>query len=141
MVDEDRVIRLLRRLEEDVRFLGGVAGRDRTTVRNDPILLAAVKYRFVTAIEGCAKVAHHLAASEGWPVAETNAAAVRELADAGVLDRELAVAVATAVGFRDLLVHQYADIDDARAVAHLDDLDDLRRFSEQVVLWMETRRR
>lgn len=66
MVDRERVLRLLNRIERDVGVLAGLA-----------------------AIEGCAKVAHHLAAAEGWPVSDSNGEAVRRLGDRGVLDPAL----------------------------------------------------
>lgn len=140
MVDEDRVLRLLRGIDAHTAFLAGYADRDPTRLIADEEALSAVKYRFVTAIEGCAKVAHHLGAAEKWPVAETNADAVRLMGRHGVLTRELADAVADAVGFRNLLVHQYADIDDTLAVGHLDRLDDLRGFVSAVARWLDENR-
>ena len=132
MVDRERVLRLLNRIERDVGVLADLAARD--GVVDDAVLLGAVKYHFVTAIGGCAKVAHHLAAAQGWPVSDSNGDAVRGLGDHGVLDPSLA----SAVGFRNLLVHQYADVDDERTVAHLNDLDGLRQFTRQVADWLRT---
>jgi uncharacterized protein YutE (UPF0331/DUF86 family) len=37
--------------------------------------------------------------------------------------------MAGALGFRDVLVHGYADVDDVRVVDHLDRLDALGRVS------------
>ena len=136
MVDRDRVFRLLAGIEADVAFLARFAERDVEEIVGEPVLLAAVKYGFVTAIEGCAKVAHHLAASESWPVPATNADAVRTLAAEGVLSGELSGAIAAAVGFRNLLVHQYGDVDDRLVVANLARLDDLRAFVEHVQHWV-----
>lgn len=136
MVDQERVLRLLNRIERDVGVLADLASRD--GIVDDAILLGAVKYHFVTAIEGCAKVAHHLAASEGWPVSDSNGDAVRRLGDRGVLDPSLARSLASAVGFRNLLVHQYAEVDDELTVAHLNDLGDLRQFARQVAGWLRT---
>ena len=134
MVDRDRVFRLLAGIEADVAFLARFAERDVEEIVGDDVLLAGIKYGFVTAIEGCAKVAHHLAASEAWPVPDTNADAVRTLTSEGVLTRELAGVIA--VGFRNLLVHQYGDVDDRLVVEHLAQLGELRRFVESVQHWV-----
>lgn len=139
MVDRSRVLRLLAQIEVDVDFLAGFAALPATEIDRlgaDPVALRSIKYAFVTAIEGCAKVAHHIAASEAWPPAETNGDAVRVLGAAGVVDLDTAAAVAEAVGFRNLLVHQYADVDARRTVAHLGRLDDLRRFASAVARWL-----
>lgn len=89
MVDKGRVRRLLRGIEANVAFLARFADRPIDDLVKDELTMSGIKYRFVTAIEGCAKVAHHLGASEEWPVAETNADAVRMLATEGVLTRKL----------------------------------------------------
>ena len=51
MVDEDRVLRLLRGISDDISVPEGESAADGTR-RQDPIWLRGVKYTFVTAIEG-----------------------------------------------------------------------------------------
>jgi uncharacterized protein YutE (UPF0331/DUF86 family) len=99
-------------------------------------MLDAAKYRFITAIEGCARVAQHICASEGWTAPDSNADAVRALAARGVLASRTAEAIARATGFRNILVHQYADVDDDRVLEYLSHLDDLREFETQVAGWL-----
>lgn len=42
-----------------------------------------------------------------------------------------------AAGFRNILVHQYADVDDARVAANLDRLTDFDEFVTQVGNWLK----
>jgi uncharacterized protein YutE (UPF0331/DUF86 family) len=98
--------------------------------------VAAAKYHFITAIQACSRAAHHIVAAEGWPVPETNADAVTLLEGHGVVPAPLAEAVAPAMGFRDLLVHEYAAIDDERVVANLGRIEDLERFVGAVAAWL-----
>jgi uncharacterized protein YutE (UPF0331/DUF86 family) len=128
VVDERRVRRLLQRVSEDLTYLRPRAASDRESIRSDPDRLAALKYVFVTAIEGCLDVAQHLCASEGWGPPATNADALRLLGRHAVISPDLAEALARAVGFRNVLVHGYADVDDRLVVAQLDRLGDLERF-------------
>jgi uncharacterized protein YutE (UPF0331/DUF86 family) len=107
-----------------------------TRRRDDPIWLDGIKYLFVTAIEACVDVAHHLAASERWGAPDTNAAAFDLLARHGLVDGDPARRLAKAVGFRNVLVHRYAIVDDDRGVAALDELNDLARFVRQVSAWL-----
>jgi uncharacterized protein YutE (UPF0331/DUF86 family) len=44
--------------------------------------------------------------------------------------------MATAVGFRNVLGHQYAAVDDSRVIAQLDDLNDFHDFVAQVGAWL-----
>lgn len=136
MVDERRVRRLLQRVGEDLSWLRDRACGDRAAIRADADRLAALKYRFVTAIEGCLNVAQHLCASEAWGPPATNAEALRLLGRHGVLDAALADSLARAVGFRNVLVHGYVDADDDRVVAQLDRVGDLDAFVAAVSRWI-----
>ena len=135
MVDERRIRRLLQRISEDLTYLRARAVSDRSAIRSDPDRLAALKYVFVTAIEGCLDVAQHLCASEGWGPPASNADALRLLGRHGVLALELAESLARAVGFRNLLVHGYVDVDDDVVVGQLDRVGDLERFVANVSAW------
>lgn len=137
MVDERRVRRLLQRVSDDLGFLSARARTDRAELAGDAERLAAVKYVFITAIEGCLDVAQHLCASEGWGPPIDNADAIRRLGSHGVVDAAVAEAVAGAVGFRNVLVNGYVDVNDARVVAFLDRLGDLRRYVAGVAAWAD----
>jgi len=135
MVDQERVDRLLDRIASDLRELESLAKLG-TDLVGDRTALAATKYYFITAIEGCARVAQHIIADRGWRIADSNADAVRRLAAEGVLTTELAEAVAKAVGFRNVLVHEYAEIDNRRVVDNLHRLGDLHDFVTAIAQWM-----
>lgn len=136
MVDEVRLARLLQRLGEQSAHLRARAAEDREELLHDEARLSGTKYRFVTAVEAVLDISHHLLASELWGPAEDSAAAVRLLARHGVIDEQLADTLAAAVGFRNVLVHGYAEIDDRRVVANLDLIGDFDAFTSQVRGWV-----
>lgn len=137
MVDRRRVRRVLQRITDDLGFLTQRAEGDRRTLAADAEKMAALKYVFVTSIEGCIDVSQHLCASEGWGPPATNADAVRLLGSHGVVDPQVAASVAGAVGFRNVLVHGYAEVDDARVVGFLDRVGELREFVGAVAAWTD----
>jgi uncharacterized protein YutE (UPF0331/DUF86 family) len=128
MVDAERLARLLRRTTDDLARLRPWAGERSAALLADEVSLDHVKYRFVTAIEAVIDAAHHVAAAEGFRTPATNADAVRELARHEVLAADLADEVARAVGFRNVLVHRYADIGDEKVIEQLGHLDALEHF-------------
>jgi uncharacterized protein YutE (UPF0331/DUF86 family) len=128
MVDAERLLSILARVTSRLVILDGYAGQDRADLLADRVRLGDLKYTFQTAIEACIDAAQHVIADRGLGVPASNGAAFRLLADAGLLDRELAVVMAGAVGFRNVLVHGYAEVDDGRVIDHLGGLDALRRF-------------
>ena len=65
MVDEGRVLRLLRSIADDTAVLRQEVGASEER-RQDPIWLRGVKYTFVTAIEACVDVVDRLKSLGGW---------------------------------------------------------------------------
>ncbi|EIV91065.1 DUF86 domain-containing protein [Frankia sp. QA3] len=127
MVDEARVLRLLRAITDDLSvFRRESEANDER--RADPIWLRGVKYTFVTVIEACVDVAQHICATEGWGPPSDNGDAVRLLGDHGALAPALAQSLRKAVGFRNILVDDYVDVDDGIVIARLRALDDLEDF-------------
>ncbi len=98
--------------------------------------LRGVKYTFVTAIEACIDVTQHICAAEGWGPPADNGDAVRILGDRGVLTNQLAMSIRKAVGFRNVLVHEYIKVDDAIVVDKLADLSDLEDFVSEVAAYV-----
>lgn len=127
MVDEVRLLRLLRSAADDVAVLRGEAGAGDAR-RADPMWLRGVKYSFVTAIEACVDAGQHVCAAQGWGPPADNGQVMTVLAGHGVLDAELARRLRQAVGFRNVLVHDYVDVDDEVVLARLANLADLEDF-------------
>src|SRR5918995_6480382 len=65
VVDELRVRGLLDRMGAEIDGLRRLAGRGDAELRRDEDLLAAVKYRFIVALEVCIDLGRHLVASKG----------------------------------------------------------------------------
>ncbi|CAO5259363.1 type VII toxin-antitoxin system HepT family RNase toxin [Frankia sp. AgKG'84/4] len=133
MVDQVRVLRLLRAITDDLSVLRREADADDER-RADPIWLRGVKYTFVTAIEACVDVAQHLCAARGWGPPADNGDAVRLLGDHGALAPNLARSLRKAVGFRNVLVHDYITVNDDIVITRLGDLGDLDDFVRQIVV-------
>ena len=135
MVDEVRVLRLLRAVTEALSQLTAeaTAGSNR---RSDPMWLPGVKYTFITAIEACVDIAQHMCSSEGWGPPADNGDAIRLLGAHEVLPTEVAPAMRKAVGFRNVLVHEYVAVSDDIVVARLSELDDLTAFVRSVARYL-----
>jgi uncharacterized protein YutE (UPF0331/DUF86 family) len=135
MVDEVRVLRLLRSVADDTSVLRAEAAADESR-RADPLWLRGVKYTFVTAIEACVDAAQHICASEGWGPPRDNGDAIAILGTHGVLAAALAASMRQAVGFRNILVHEYVEVSDSIVLSRLADVSELERFSAQVAAFV-----
>jgi uncharacterized protein YutE (UPF0331/DUF86 family) len=128
MVDAERLLAVLGRATRRLQVLEGYAEQDREVLLADEVRLGHLKYTFQTALEACLDAAHHVVADRGLGVPASNADAFRLLGRAGVLDADLAEVMAGAAGFRNVLVHDYAEVDDSQVVDNLERLGDLRRY-------------
>lgn len=138
VVDEGRGGWLLRAVSERTNRLRAVF--EVPLDERGDLWLDGVKYPFVTAIEGCVDVAQHIVSSEELGAPDSNADAVRlNVAD---IDVDLAHRMALTVGFRNVLVHQYAHVDDAVVLAAVDrlgdfdDFDDFDDFVARISRWL-----
>lgn len=113
MVDPGRLRALLDRLREETGHLRRLAAR-RPRELADPDLLAAVKYRFVVAIETCIDAGQHVISSEGLRAPLDYADVFAVLGEAGFLPPAIVPALQDMARFRNLLVDGYLRVDDER---------------------------
>lgn len=133
MVDPLKAQALLDRLNHEIAGLRRLASRDAEALRADEDLLAAVKYRFIVAIETCIDVGRHIVASEGLRSPRDYADVFTVLGEAKLLADEIVAELRDTARFRNLLVRDYADVDDDRVIEILHTrLDDLERFRSQL---------
>lgn len=109
------------------REQGADAGR-----RSDPLWLPGVKYLMIAAVEACIDAAQHVCSAEQWETPRDNGSAMRTLGVRGVLSPATAEAMRLVVGFRNVLVHAYVDVDDRIVLSRPEDLSDLERFVTEV---------
>jgi uncharacterized protein YutE (UPF0331/DUF86 family) len=132
MVDPVRLAALLQRLEVESAALRRLAAREEREALDEDDL-AGVKYRLIVAIEVCIDVGQHIISSEGLKVADDYGDVFEVLGDAGFLPRELVADLRGMTGFRNLLVHGYATVNDARVREILRTrLDDFAAFRRAV---------
>jgi uncharacterized protein YutE (UPF0331/DUF86 family) len=131
MVDVERLLALLGRVTSRLAVLDGYAEAalvDTEELLADEVRLGHLKYTFQTAIEACIDAAQHVVAADGLGTPSSNAQAFRLLGRAGVLPADVATTLSGAVGFRNVLVHGYADVDDRLVLDNLGQLPALRSF-------------
>ena len=135
MVDEVRLVRLLRATSEALANLTREQSADAER-RRDPLWLPGIKYLMISAIETCIDAAQHICSSEKWSIPADNGSALTMLGNHEVLTAQTAEAMRLAVGFRNVLVHEYITVDDRIVIDRLADLSDLERFVTEVGDWL-----
>jgi uncharacterized protein YutE (UPF0331/DUF86 family) len=133
MVDRDLVWRRLAMLDGYLEQLGPYRGIDVEAYRQDWRTQRIVERTLHLAIETCMDLADHIVADRRLRVPETGAESFEILAEADLLPRELGASLASMVGFRNILVHDYTRLDPAIVMRVMGtDLDDVSRFGSAV---------
>jgi len=134
VVDRDLVLRKIADIDRYLQQLAGYRQIDLDSYRNDWKVQRIVERTLHLTIEACMDVADHIVADRQLRVPDTGGATFEILAEAGVVSMDLGKALARMVGFRNILVHDYARLDLAIVLRVLHtDLVDIERFREAVL--------
>ena len=129
MVDADSVFAKLARLDSLLTVLDDARSRGRSAVTSDLHLQLEVERALQVSIQICIDIGAHLVSELGLKPAEDYQGVFASLAAHGTIDSSLADRLGDAAGLRNLLVHDYGEIDHARLWDSLGELDDLRAFA------------
>ncbi len=133
MVDRDLVLRRLAMLDTYLDQLAPYRAIEVEAYRHDWKVQRIIERTLHLAIETCMDVADHIVADHRLRVPETGAESFEILAEAGLLPHELGGLLASMVGFRNILVHDYTRLDPTIVTRVLrTDLGDLARFRDLV---------
>lgn len=140
MVGNDIVIERLRLLRNEVQFLK--QERDKVhsfkEYSDDIRLRRAMERSLQIAVEVCLDIGRRIIAQEGFRYPEDNADVFRVLYEEKVVSSKLLAALIDMAKFRNLVVHDYARIDDAKVYAILKKrLGDFDAFARAVVDYLE----
>lgn len=133
MIDAGRLRALLDRLTTELSHLKRLAQLPDEELMSDGDRIAAVKYRFIVAIETCIDAGNHIIASEGLRAPSDYSDVFAVLSEAGFVPAELAPRRALMARFRNLLVHEYLAVEDERVAEVLrSSLRDLEAFKSSI---------
>lgn len=140
MADAAVVAAKLEQIEQYHGELLSMQGVSRSAFLDDVATRRAVERMFENAIQACADLAQHVATDDLGYEGETSRGAVEVLADEGVIEDGTASTLRDAVGFRNVLAHEYASVRSEQVYEHLQhDLAVYDEFSQQVAAWFEER--
>lgn len=104
----------------------------------DYTLLQAVKHSLFEITEACIDIASHIVAAEGYERPPDYAGLFPVLADNGLLSATLAERLADMARFRNVLVHQYGDLDVQRLQSFIEeDLDDVTSYTAAIYEYLD----
>lgn len=141
MVDE-RVVSI--KLEQIEQYRGELAEKQESLSRSEFLQSTteqrAVERMFENAIQACSDLAQHVATDDFGYNGSSATGAVRVLSQNDVIDEETMTTLVTAIGFRNVLAHEYGHIDTGEVYETLQTgLTVYDTYSQQVATWVRDR--
>ena len=138
MTGADTIARHVEQLRLYLERLAELQQYSREALKSDWHVQSMVERNLQLAIEAVVSIAEQVIAILSLPTPQSGREALSALADAAVLTRDLANALGQAVGFRNIIVHQYMDIDyDLVYEALQSDLGDLNAFLIAISVFLQ----
>ena len=137
MVDRDLLRRKLAELAEYVTQASEYRDLTVERYRADWKTQRIVERTLQMAIEACLDVASHVLADRGLRAPSTYAETFEILVQAGLMSPGLGRVLVEMIGFRNVIVHEYARIDADTVIRILRGrLADFRRFETEALRWL-----
>lgn len=133
--------RRLERLDDCTSKLEALADHGREDFDANPLLRDLAERNFEVAAQCVIDIAMRIISLEQAPRTSDAATAIRRLGELGVLEPAFAQELAPLAGFRNVLAHEYMDVDWSLVHQAFGRLDQLRRLASSVRTWLRDRAR
>lgn len=122
----------LKELETNLTHLDQFKALSLKEIEADQKLVWALRYGLLESIQIIIDIACAIVSSRNLGYPKSYAACLQLLGQAGYFDEALTQRLVRSVGMRNILIHEYLDVDDQIVFAALDNLDDLRDFAAAI---------
>jgi uncharacterized protein YutE (UPF0331/DUF86 family) len=103
----------------------------------DPYLQDIIERNLEVAAQAVIDIANRIISIEGLEKPRDYYEAIMRLGEADILPIEFATALAPIAGFRNILVHDYMDLNWDEIYKNLHRLNDIERFMENIKTWVK----
>lgn len=138
MLDRKKILKLLQHQREYLKHLRALAQITVEEFGADPNRTGAARYYLLVAIETCLDIGNHIISAQQFRPPIDYADIFTVLGENKILPQDFALILGKMAGFRNLLVHVYAEVDDRRVYEYLRTrLDDFEQFQRYVLKFIE----
>jgi uncharacterized protein YutE (UPF0331/DUF86 family) len=124
-------------MERSLRILRSLRARGRDAFLSDEVVQDRAERHAQLLAQAAADIALHILAGTGTSAPETYAEALSALGTAAVIPEPVAARLAQAVRLRNILVHDYLDIDHGRFFDELGWIESTEELAAAVDRWIE----
>jgi uncharacterized protein YutE (UPF0331/DUF86 family) len=136
LFDADLVQTKLEKLQQYVALLEKLSKQPMESFVSDAFVRGNVERYLQLSIQACLDIGNHLLASNSTISPEAYRDIFIYLGEKNIIPQELAEKIAPLAGLRNILVHDYMEVDITRLFSFLkNDLTDFKRFAEHISLY------
>lgn len=132
MIDRDRVTTYISEIKVSLDNLKNYTRLDRQSFLSCPVSIRDTKYCFIIAGQAAIDLCYHLTAKLLKKAPSDYANCFELLDETGKFDKETSRCMANMAKFRNLLIHHYIKVDDARVYDKLNEIDCFERFIQEI---------
>ncbi len=110
MVNNSVILKKITNIRQNLSRLKSKENISLETLKNDLDAQDIVLYNLQLAIQGCIDIGSHIISDEGWGVAGSINEIIHILHGKGVIKAGLRERMVSMIGFRNILVHEYEEV-------------------------------
>ena len=129
--------RRLEKLSVCLKKLEPFKAKKKEELLQDSYLQDIIERNLEVAAQSVIDIANRIISIEGLEKPRDYYEAIKRLGEAGILALDFSEKLAPIAGFRNILVHDYLDINWDEVYNNLHQLNDISRFMEQIKKWMK----
>lgn len=126
----------MERLNNCLNKLEPLSDKSLEEIEGDPYLQDVIKRNFEVAAQSCIDISNRIISLADLQKPADYYEAIERIGEADVLPDKFARDLAPIAGFRNLLVHQYLDIDQKEVYSYLENLNQLYQFGKYIREWL-----
>ncbi len=139
MVDKPIAYKILKNLRNYIENLRPLQNLSNEEVVSSFVTQSAVRYGLLVSIQCVIDVGNHILSGMNFEAPNTYEEVIKNLGKARIIPTEFATSISKMAGFRNLLVHHYADVDSEIVAARLKErLDDFEKFIDYIQKYLES---
>lgn len=138
-IDPDRIRSRAADIRAGLEVLREYAARADQAFLGNPEAIRSARYELIVVVEAAASICNHLCARVARRAPSSYGECFVILGEIGLLPEDLALRLAKMAGFRNLLVHGYASVDNVRMLHIMrNNLGDLEQYLTHIETFLET---
>ncbi len=138
MVSDPVIKKLLERFEKALARLESLKNISLENLHEDWKIQGALLYEFQVVIQSMIDLGAHLIAEFNWESPSAYSMIPEILAKHGVIPKDYAETFRKIIAFRNILVHEYVNLDLSQVYENLQKLEDIKKFAEYLNTFLET---